>query len=88
MLQLVDVPSDSSDSTRKPRGCNAGGVVPSLRPTYAICPGDRIEVVVKQLDGGRALVVGKLDRVPRAAGGVAMRITMSDARVKTLLPAA
>jgi len=40
-----------------------------IRPAYKICPGDRIEVEVVQPDGGRALVVGKLDAVPEAAGG-------------------
>ncbi len=40
-----------------------------IRPTYAICPGDLIEVEIVQPDGGRALVVGKLDAVPEAAGG-------------------
>ena len=40
-----------------------------FRPSYKICPGDRIEVEVVQPDGGRALVVGKLDAVPEAAGG-------------------
>ena len=43
--------------------------MPTRRPSYAICPGDRIEVEVVQPDGGRALVVGKLDKVPEAAGG-------------------
>jgi hypothetical protein len=61
--------------------------MPSLRPTYAICPGDRIEVEVVQPDGGRALVVGKLDAVPEAAGGKALRIVVRDAEVHAL-PAA
>src|SRR6186713_1934527 len=39
-----------------------------LRPAYKICPGDRIEVEVVQPDGGRALVVGKLDAVAAARG--------------------
>jgi hypothetical protein len=59
----------------------------SLRPTYAICPGDRIEVEVVQPDGGRALVVGKLDAVLEAADGPAPRIVVCDAQVQTL-PAA
>jgi hypothetical protein len=46
-------------------------VIP-LRPEYRICPGDRIEVEVVQPDGGRALVVGKLDAVPKMAGGCAI----------------
>ena len=57
-----------------------------LRPSYKICPGDRLEVEVVQPDGGRALVVGKLDAVPEAAGGRALRIVVSDARI-TVLPA-
>ena len=57
-----------------------------LRPTYKICPGDRIEVEIVQPDGGRALVVGKLDAVPEAAGGRALRIVVCDAQV-TALPA-
>jgi hypothetical protein len=58
-----------------------------LRPTYNICPGDRIEVEVVQPDGGRALVVGKLDAVPEAAGGKALRIRVCEAQVRPL-PAA
>ena len=37
-----------------------------------------------QPDGGRALVVGKLDAVPEAAGGCAMRIVVCDAQIKVL----
>jgi hypothetical protein len=55
-----------------------------LHPTYKICPGDRLEVEVVQPDGGRALVVGTLDAVPEAAGGVALRIRVCDAQVRTL----
>ena len=39
-----------------------------------------------QPDGGRALVVGKLDAVPEAAGGRALRIVVCDAQI-TALPA-
>ena len=56
------------------------------RPAYAICPGDRLEVEVVQPDGGRALVVGKLDAVPEAAGGRTLRIRLCDAHI-TALPA-
>jgi len=52
----------------------------------AICPGDLIEVEVVQCDGGCALVVGKLDTVPEAAGGRALRIVVCDAQI-TALPA-
>jgi hypothetical protein len=55
-----------------------------LRPTYAICPGDRIEVEVVQSDGGRALVVGKLDAVPEAASGKALRIRVCDSHIAAL----
>ena len=59
-----------------------------MRPAYKICPGDRIEVEVVQPDGkpdgGRALVVGKLDAVPEAAGGKALRIRVCDAQVQAL----
>ena len=55
-----------------------------FRPAYRICPGDRIEVEVVQPDGGRALVVGKLDAVPEAAGGKALRIVVCDAHISTL----
>jgi len=55
-----------------------------IRPAYKICPGDRIEVEVVQPDGGRALVVGKLDAVPEAAGGKALRIRVCDAQVQAL----
>ena len=43
-------------------------------PIYRIRPGDRLEVEVVQPDGGRALVIGKLDAVPEGAGGLALRI--------------
>jgi hypothetical protein len=55
-----------------------------LRPSYAICPGDRLEVEVVQPDEGRALVVGKLDAVPETAGGRALRIVVCDPRVTPL----
>ena len=58
--------------------------MPSLRPTYAICTGGRIEIEVVQPDDGRALVIGKLDAVPEVAGGRALRIRVCDARVQTL----
>ena len=57
-----------------------------IRPTYAICPGDLIEVEIVQPDGGCALVVGKIDTVPEAAGGRALRIVVCDAKI-TVLPA-
>jgi hypothetical protein len=47
-------------------------------------PGQLLEVEVVQPDGGRALVVGKLDAVPKVAGGCAMRIVVWDARVAAL----
>lgn len=55
-----------------------------LRPAYKICPGDRIEVEIVQPDGGRALVVGKLDAVPEVAGGRALRIVVCDAQITAL----
>jgi hypothetical protein len=55
-----------------------------LRPTYAICSGDRIEVEVVQPDGARALVVGKLDAVPESAGRRALRIVVRDAHIAAL----
>ena len=57
-----------------------------MRPAYKICPGDRLEVEVVQPDGGRALVIGKLDAVPEVAGGRALRIVVCDAQI-TALPA-
>ena len=51
------------------------------RPIYRIRPGDRLEVEVVQPDGGRALVIGKLDAVPEGAGGLALRIRVCDAQV-------
>jgi hypothetical protein len=60
-----------------------GGPMSSRRPSYAICPGDRIEVEAVQPDGGRALVVGKLDKVPEAAGG---RCGSSSATHRSALP--
>jgi hypothetical protein len=56
-----------------------------FRPSYKICPGDRIEVEVVQPDGGRALVVGKLDAVPEAAG--ARRSPINRRRRRPRLPA-
>ena len=55
-----------------------------LRPAYKICPGDCIEVGIVQPHGGRALVVGKLDAVPEAASGKALRIRVCDAQVRAL----
>ena len=55
-----------------------------FRPAYKICPGDRIEVEVVQPDGGRALVVGKLDAVPEAAGWRALRIVVCVAYIAAL----
>ena len=55
--------------------------------SYGVRPGDRIEVEVVQPDGGRALVIGKLDAVPQAAGGLALRTVVCDA-LMSALPAA
>jgi hypothetical protein len=54
-----------------------------FRP-YSLRPGQRLEVEVVQPDGGRALVVGKLDAVPTAAGGRALRIRVCNAEVRAL----
>jgi hypothetical protein len=54
------------------------------RPRYMIGPGDPVEVEVVQPDDGRALVVGKLDAVPEAAGGRALSIRVSDAVITSL----
>jgi hypothetical protein len=59
--------------------------MPTYRP-FALSPGQRLEVEVVQTDGGRALVVGKLDAVPEAAGGRALRIVVCDARITALPP--
>ena len=56
------------------------------RPYATIAPGQLLEVEIAQPDGGRALVVGKLDAVPEAAGGRALRIVVCDAQI-TALPA-
>jgi hypothetical protein len=58
--------------------------MPSLRPTYTISPGDRLEVEVVQPNGARALVTGKLDSVPDTTHGRALRIRVVDARVQTM----
>lgn len=39
-----------------------------------------------QPDGGRVVVVGKLDAVPEAAGGRALRIVVCSAQVTVLRP--
>jgi hypothetical protein len=54
------------------------------RPYTTLALGQRIEVEIVQPDGGRALVVGKLDAVPVAAGGQALRIVVCDAQVSVL----
>jgi hypothetical protein len=74
-------------SSRPDDGDTPSGDVPGHRRRYArLSPGDRIEVKVVQPDGGRELVVGKLDAVPKVAGGCAMRIVVCDAQI-TVLPA-
>jgi hypothetical protein len=50
-------------------------------PYATIAPGQLLEVEIVQPDGGRALVVGKLDAVPEAAGGRALRIVVCDAQM-------
>jgi hypothetical protein len=52
-----------------------------FRPSYAIWPGDRIDVEVVQPDGGHALVVAKLDTVSESAGGRALRIRVCSTHV-------
>ena len=54
-----------------------------FRP-YSLTPDQHLEVEVVQPDGGRALVVGKLDAVPEGAGGLALRIRVCDAEVRPL----
>jgi hypothetical protein len=54
------------------------------RPYATLSPGQLLEVEVVQPDGGRALVVGKLDAVPVAAGGQALRIVVCDAQISVL----
>ena len=54
---------------------------------YRTRPGDRLEVEVGQSEGGRALVIGKVDAVPEGAGGLALRIRVCDGQVR-MLPAA
>jgi hypothetical protein len=56
-------------------------------PVHRTRLGDRLEVEVVQPEGGRALVIGKLDAVPEGAGGLALRIEVCDAQVR-MLPAA
>jgi hypothetical protein len=54
------------------------------RPHYAVYPGDMIHVVIVQPDDGRALVVGKLDRVPVITGGRARKIEVHAAEIRVL----
>jgi hypothetical protein len=56
---------------------------PPFRPYY-LTPGQLLEVEVVLPDGGRALVVGKLDAVPESAGGRALRIRVCEAEVQAL----
>jgi hypothetical protein len=60
--------------------------MPSFRP-YTLTPGQQLEVEIVEPDGGRALVVGRLDAVPDTAHGRALRIRMREAQVR-VLPAA
>jgi len=55
-----------------------------FRPTYAVSLVDRIAAEIVQPDGGRALVIGKLDAVPEADGALALRIRVCDAHVPAL----
>lgn len=57
--------------------------VPSLSAGGAVSAAGWCRAVV---DGARALIVGKLDAVPEAAGGRALRIVVCEARI-TALPA-
>jgi hypothetical protein len=50
-----------------------------------LSPGQRLEVEIVQPDGGRALVIGKLDAVPEAEGGKALRIRVCEAQVRPLV---
>jgi hypothetical protein len=60
--------------------------MPSARQTgYAVAPGQHIEVLVEQQDGGRAMVAGTLTGVPVAAwGGQAWRIKVAAERIMAL----
>jgi hypothetical protein len=60
------------------------GACRRLAPSTPSVPGIRIEVEVVQPDGGRTLVVGKLDAVPEVAGGKALQIRVGDAQVQAL----
>ena len=72
-------------SSRPDDGDTPSGDVPGHRRPYAtLSPGQRLEVKVVQRDGGRALVVGKLDAVPEATGGQALRIVVYDAEISVL----
>jgi len=57
-------------------------------PNYRLYPGDTIQIVVVQKDGGRALVVGKLDRVPDITAGRACKLEVhaTDVRVLAAVP--
>jgi hypothetical protein len=57
--------------------------MPPFRP-YSLAPGQLLEVEVVQPDGGRALVVGKLDAAPESAGGRALRSRVCEAEVQAL----
>jgi hypothetical protein len=54
-------------------------------PEYKITPGQSIEVLIAQPDGGKALVFGRLDRVSEAAtGGRAIRLVVASSRIVVL----
>jgi hypothetical protein len=71
-------PVSCRDPRRRRRRVLIGGA--SLK----ISPGDRIEIEVRQPDGGRALVVGTLVAVPESVGGQALQIVVCDARIPEL----
>jgi hypothetical protein len=58
--------------------------MPAIRPSYTVCLGDRLEVEVVQLDGGRALIVERLDAVPEVVGGRALKIPIFDMSITSI----
>jgi hypothetical protein len=51
---------------------------------YRVVPGQDIHIEIEQANGARALVVGRIDRVPVAAGGEALRLVIVNAIVAAL----
>jgi hypothetical protein len=89
-----DVVKMAADLTRRPntRGgfvaelvARQAGMLDDVAPLgYRVSPGHRIDITIEQANGGRARVVGTIDKIPLAAGGEALQLVITDATVEAL----